>query len=257
MPFLASSKYILTFIIILGANDNPSASEFRSIYRKLLVCHQIVYKNDYGNCITDETGVLTVSSKQPPRKPTQNFPENIADDVVFHYDDLTNDNVEKFDQHMNAYMASIVENNIMSTLARNHKAECNICINVFSENNKINDPFIDKKRQTDSKVHQPCESTVTIITVINKISILLSQGNSFDYVLNTVFNHLATEALFDQSDFKHQSENDMAHKEGFIRKIVENYLKMKAEKIGNRISEEERGTYIRHKNKKNVHNAGQ
>lgn len=49
-----------------GRNTNPSTVEFRSAFRKLLVCHPLVTSVDH-NVITNATGILTVSSKNPNR----------------------------------------------------------------------------------------------------------------------------------------------------------------------------------------------
>lgn len=85
-------------------------------------------------------------------------------------------------------MASTVETNIMGIFKRNHKIECSVCINVFGENSKMSDSFINKKCLINPKIHQPCESTVKIITVINRVSVLLQQGNSFNYVVAAIQN---------------------------------------------------------------------
>lgn len=226
-----------------------------------------MYQNQCGkaNCIADETGVLTVSSRQLSKKPTNMASEpNDENEVEWNYADIydaINEEVGQFDNHLNAYMANIVESNIFLVLKHNHKAECSDCMQVFQENAKINDSFIHKKLETNpnNQLHQPCTSTVTIIKVINYISKLLSQGRSFHYISQTVLTHIPIDELFDRSNFEGHTymQGQLSHKEEFIRKIIENYLKIKAEKIGIRISEEERGEYIRHKNKKNTHNAGQ
>lgn len=232
------------------------------------MCHEIVYKNEYGNCIANETGVLTVSSRLSSKKSSNNIlsEQNSGNptELLFElpYEDIMIEDVEDmFDLHLNATMASNVELNISSTLERNYKIECSECIFVFHENQRIHDSFIDKKLNTNPsyRLHQPCESTVKILQIANKVSSLLAQGSSFEFTVQNILNYLPIDDLFNQSNFDEHTfiENKLAHKQQFVCNIVQNYLRMKADKIGIKISEEERGEYIRHKNKKNVHSAGQ
>lgn len=52
-------------------------------------------------------------------------------------------------------------------------------------------------------------------------------------------------------------ENYRDHKTHFLSNVIETYINMKAHKIGNKIRDEERGRYIRHKNTKLIHTSGQ
>lgn len=154
---------------ILGSNDNPSAYEFKSIYRKLLTCHQIVYRGHRANCISNETGVLTVSSRQLPQKPSQGLERGSnrsgdGTDFDFDYMAAIHEDIEKFDEHLNALIASSIENTIWKKLEQNTKLECEECKSVFIENQKIDDSLISMKIETKScDAHQPCRSTVGII----------------------------------------------------------------------------------------------
>lgn len=251
-----------------GDNDNPSAREFEGIYRKLLVCKEIVYKNNYANCISNDTGVLTVSSARPkPSKADGTPAQSYEIEIEFDYLAAIDEEIDKFDQHLCAYIASSIETKIKDTIEKCSKKECIECICVFAENSKFQDDFIALKSTTKS-LHKPCKSTVNIVKATNKILSLLENNRhtalSFTYerTLQTIMSHLLieelyTESLFDQHLMAEENSGIFTHKENFIRKVINEYMKLKSKKIGNRISEEERGEYIRHKNKKRVHEAGQ
>lgn len=99
----------ITFNNILGNNDNPSAEEFRAIYCKLLVCNNIVYKNNYGNCITNDTGILTVSSAPAINQCIVDHTSQRGDrfEIEFNYDEAIKEQIEKFDEHLNAFTAKL------------------------------------------------------------------------------------------------------------------------------------------------------
>lgn len=248
-------------------NDNPSAAEFQAIYRKLLVCKEIVYKNNYANCMTDDTGVLTVASSRSADKPTADYTFESGNlfEIEFDYYAAIDEEIGKFDQHLNSFIASTIESKLTETMKRCHKKECSQCIEVFNENDKVEDDFITKKNET-SLTNKPCRSTVDLVKATNKIlNLLVDQVVGLDvnvYVstIKKVMSLLNIQELFKQSNFNTHSQKKcglFTHKEEFICKIVSEYMKLKSQRIGSRITEQERGTYIRHNNKKRIHEAGQ
>lgn len=162
-----------------------------------------MYKNNYGNCITNDTGNIKSSKKK----------------------------------------------------------ECYRCIEVFQENSKIQNDFIMRIAQSS-----PCKSTFDIIKAADGIFNLLgnhqenASTEAYYNALKTVMINLNMEELFVHSDFElHECRPNtiLTHREEFIFKIVVEFMNMKSKKIGNRIAEENQGTYIRHNNKKRVHERGQ
>lgn len=261
--------------IIVGRNDNPTTEDFKRIYRQLLVCNQIVYKNDYtkSNCITDDTGVLTVSSYHEKSKVDSSTQRavhsNITFEIEFDYFEAINEELQKFDQHLCVYTASTIESTIIANLKKSHKNKCSNCIAVFYENEKADDEIIVMKRSTNTSFKIPCLSTVHIIIASNKIfnifenqSIESNTKKAYDGMIATIMNSLPIEELYTNSDFNthgqiNEDSSNLSHHEKFIYTVVNEYMKLKSKKIGSRISEEERGKYIRHNNKKRVHEKGQ
>lgn len=255
----------------IGSNDNPTANEFKRLYRKLLVCHEVVYDGKKANCITDETGILTVSSElvsesansAKSRQPRQTAPVDL-DELDYLYHEIIDEELEKFDEHLNAYAASKVEEKIKHAI-RTQKNKCNQCLQTFHQNEMISNSFIARKASTNEQI-QPCKDTVKIIKVINKIhSSLSDQEYDVETVRVTVLQYLDYEDLFNGTDFEDHNNVEMettrnsqiSHKEDFIRSIVEGYTNIKAHNIFRKISDEERGVYIRHHNRKQTHFAGQ
>lgn len=250
-----------------GSNDNPSAEEFRSIFRKLLVCKEIVYRNNYGNCISNDTGILMVSSARPVHQRTATNTLRIGRilEIELNFEEVIQENIGKFDEHSCAFNASTIEDKLIQTMNRCHKKYCVECIQVFEENEKANDEFLKLKNET-SKVRMPCISTVHIIKVTNKLCELLNVcgtmhcDNMYESVLKTVMQNLEIEKLYTNSNFAIHIKKEaslLSHKDEFIYKVVDEYMTLKSRRIGARISEEKQGKYIRHNNKTRTHEAGQ
>lgn len=244
----------------VGSNDNPSAPEFKRLYRKLLVCHEITYDGNKANCISNETGILTVSSEIIPQTKS-NLNLNPVPEVDFNYYEVINERLERFDMHLNAFAAFEIERKLMRKMKK-RKEQCMLCIQTFQENHKVDDQFLTRKNILD----QPCKSTVDIIKASNKMmSVLPDNEFNFESISSTILNHLDLEDLYANTVFEHydctakqkNSPNGISHKEHFILKVVKAYIIIKAQKIGCKIVDEERGVYIRHTNKKLIHTSGQ
>lgn len=227
---------------------------------KLLVCHEINYDGKRSNCISNETGVLTVSSEYIPSK-MQTRLQIIPIEVDFDYYATINEKLEPFDEHLNAYVATEVERKIIEKIRMANKTKCLQCIRVFQHDEKSNDQYLARNNS-----NQPCKSTVDIIKAANKILFYLpDEQYDVDSMLLTILNHLEEDELYLGTEFEEHAlmnyiEDEckqMSHKENFIRSIVRTFLYVKANKIGKKISDEERGEYKRHDNKKEVHFAGQ
>lgn len=246
----------------LGSNDNPSPYEFQNIFRKLLICHQFVYNGQGSNCKIDQSfPVLTVPANHFS-KMAPNILEASEVEIEFDYHDAITQTISNFDEHLNAYSASTVENVIIQKIKYAKKKECRNCFDVFSENIKANDEFMEKA-SAKRKLYQPCQSTVNIIKVCNIIiDRLAADGCSYNDVQKTIFMNLRTDELFLCTEFDdhHVENNDLTmitHKEKFILNVIDTFMNIKSQNIGNRIVEEQRGEYVRHTLKKQIQFSGQ
>lgn len=233
------------------------------------MCNEIVYKNDKGNCISNDTGILTVSSRAIPQPSKQRTDQGDTFEIELDYFQAVEEQIEKFDQHLCANIASVIETALIAKMRRYKKQECVRCIDVFEENLKFQDEFLTLQAGI-KPCREPCQSTVNIIKASNKIFDILEEqtilvNNSTHHkILRTIMFWLECDYVLDElyprSNFQfHCEEPDLSvkHKSEFIRKIINEYMNMKASKVGSRITQEERGKYIRHSNKKRVQEAGQ
>lgn len=248
----------------LGWNNNPTEVQFKSAYRKLLVCmpHQSARN---GNCIINSTNVLTVSSAHQPTQQISKLPLHQVEAIeidIEEFDNLLHEEIEPYDQHIRAIVASTVEKNIVKRISLRSVSGCQDCLAVFSENQRVFDEFIAKKDRTKRHT-QPCSSSVYIISACNSVFKLLQSHAhvNIDVMAKTIFNNLDTDQLYDSSLFQnHQNymTNNLTHKEQFIYDIIFEYLCLKSKKIGKRITiEEQNGRALRRKLTRNIILAGQ
>lgn len=66
------------------------------------------------------------------------------------------------------YTASLIESKVIENIKRCHKKECSLCINIFYENEIVEDEFIAMKNLS-RPLKTPCLSTVHIVKASNKI----------------------------------------------------------------------------------------
>lgn len=197
-----------------------------------------------------------------PKKPLSIQSETPFTNVIdVLYDDIIIQEITKFDQHINAIMAEKIEKTFKINRLRSSKTECQDCIDVFDENVKIRDELIAKQNAMNVS-SQPCVDTTNIVKVINKVTEFIGEGGSIIQNMHAVLKVLDIDRLYDQTNFENHngflpSPNNCTHKEQFLLNIINECLKLKARKIGARISEEEQGSYVRHKNRKSTHQYGQ
>lgn len=266
-PFQYSQDHLETYFALirssLGENNNPNAQQFSAAYRKLLFCvpHLSAHRT---NCNLDLVDILTVSSADQPRQPPIQNHLSIRNEIEIEmgYDELLNNTLDLYQQHMCAYLAVSIETKIVRNIEIRTISACQDCSKVFEENTKIFDCFVAKKNSI-----QPCSSTRDLIVVCDSV-LRLFQSNehiAFEKMSETIFKVLDIDRLYELSHFNDHRKaevnqiNDMGmtHKDQFIYSILEEYMHMKSKKIGKRITYEEQGQKIRRKATRNIIMAGQ
>lgn len=278
--FQFSQDHLETFFSLMrsrqGANNNPNTKQFEYAYRKLLICTPNL-SSRATNCIIDGTDLLTVSSVLQPaqKQATQQIQPSIQVmsaiekfQLEFGYYDLINSNIDDYERHTHAFVASNVQQKIMKNMEARSVSGCKDCWKVFDENTRLNDGLLAKKGQT-AHIIQPCISTVNILIVFSTIvKYLQSQITyiDFDILIRAIWPCLDTDSLYEASNFidhdGHSTASNSAilstHKEQFINSIIREYMHIKSIKICDRITtEEHKGRNIRKKHTKNVIFAGQ
>lgn len=258
--------YFSLIRLSLGWNNNPNETQFKSAYRKLLVCmpHLSARKT---NCIINSTNILTISSaqqleQQPSQLSFSEVEEIEIEEEIFH--NLLDVEVDPYEKHMRAIIASNIEANIVKKISKQSLSACQDCLHVFPENQKIFDSLIAKKKQT-KRHYQPCSSTIFIISACDLVfKRVQSEGFvKFHVLAKTIFTRLGIEDLYDSSLFHtHQNpankKTTLTHKEQFIFDVILEYFNMKSKKIGKRITiEEQNGRAIRRNLTRTIILAGQ
>lgn len=253
-----------TFSIIRnqqGRNDNPNAIEFRSAFRKLLVCHPLLTSRDH-NVITNATKILTTSATAKTR--TAPICPAIAQDPEFEfelcYESLIAEEIatmDKYQNHMSAYTALLIEQKISQQMKRANKSSCVSCTCVFDENEKINDSLLAMKYDNQNQAEQPCLSTIEIVIFSNavlKITASSDRNKNINSACKHICDNLNFDGLYNSSDFVHQDKN---HKIDFIAQVVKMFLTLKSQCASKRITQEEAGLAIRNRMNAQIHLAGQ
>lgn len=227
-----------------------------------------MYKNNYGNCIQDDTGILKASSARRVEQQatiSDTYKKGRVLLIELDFERIIQEKIEKIDEHLCAYAGSEIENKLIQKFTQAHKKNCTRCIEAFEENEKVDNDFLSMRSET-SMIRKPCISTVNIIRVANEICELAhtneteQSANTYESVLITTIDILDSDKLYTNTNFTSHGGSSaglFSHKDEFIWKVVNEYLTLKSKLIGARISEESRGKYIRHSNKKRVHEAGQ
>lgn len=156
--------------------------------------------------------------------------------------------------HMISYMACVLQNNIIEGrwYAR---ITCQKCLSAFSEDEYIDDEFIQIKIKTQ-KLRPAAKSTFQICFAAEK----LMEKYEFEpiensVVLNEILQIISLEELFLYSDSNTHSESD--HKLRLIGMIVNMFLKKRQEYIGRCNTLDAHKIFWRKKLKKIVHFKGQ
>lgn len=234
LTFRFSQDHLETFFSCIrsmnGCNNNPNTEQFAAAYRKLLLHNEIKSSAD-ANCRQSDVNILTVSSRRP--KLTENNgteyygTENAVDDEInlLNYEEtLTLDYVEdSLQNHAITYIASSIEKKVVKII------KCQECIQVIEENDKSCDSFVERK-STEIIIKQPCDSTVKICKISDKILSLYKYRNNIKYavVINEILKNVKFDDLYEKSDF-HIIHSDYMenHKYYFVKLIIEEFVKFK------------------------------
>lgn len=128
----------------LGSNDNPNAIEFKSAFRKLLICHPVMTSVDH-NVITNATGILTASSRSKKKPLTSsNSAQPFELELQLDYEDIMLvelDEMDPYDEHLCAYVAICIGDKFHQNV-KQYKYKCSKCAEVLQFGDKMNDELL-------------------------------------------------------------------------------------------------------------------
>lgn len=233
-----------------GCNDNPNAQQFEAAYRKLLVKNEIE-SSVHSNCLNDITQILNVSSRPKPKNNQEEIAkqlEKLADiDFILRNDD-DKENVPDYstlEKHSIAYIATKVEARVIS------RAKCDLCINVFFENEHINDEFINFKAKKE-QVHQPCKGTMQII---HSVDSLIKRHETQEVSLEAMVSYIYRNISMDMNIYT--ASDGHGHTEDLMKLIIRSYLDIKSTHVAKIVTRNSQKQLVRHIKLKEIHRAGQ
>lgn len=184
-----------------GNNENPTVEQFKSAFRKILINNEISAST--GSNGFDNLKIYFVSS-------TPNTAETQIDD--------THDNIETIehfcenDNLLDAYEEATIcriASDIEIKIRTQANFECDLCLNVLNENEKVSIDIFEKK------VHQPCIATVYVCKVAQKYFSIFSNKIKYDYahLVEVIQEEMIYKITFKNSDFSEHFD----HKTYFVR----------------------------------------
>lgn len=268
--FMLSQDFVELFFCKIrslhGFNDNPTVVQFMSAYKKLLSSANILASYDANVKVfksinmTSFIDILSISSKRPTLGEGVN--EKNISEIVAKNEEIIESELKLIAQNTStsslsdvmhtasvASIASLIEQRILQT----ENAYCKQCQLVLIENSKIENNLMVSKSAL-----VPCKSTYEICKKVNDYLKLIEHLNpekniNFNAIYLTVFQHLNIERLFEKSDFSDHAD----HKFFFVKKIVNEYIRIKLNYIAKSRTLIAQGKSLRTRLHKWIHFTGQ
>lgn len=243
-----------------GYNDNPISTQFAAAYRKLCVHNEVVCSKR-ANCIDQGTKILTVSSNRKPKSKQMSSvaidPEFDEEEDCFVYVPMDESSFgNNLHAHSIAFIASSIEEKIRTAKGSRRIVKCPSCIRTFTENEVIQDRFIEFKRRTENK-QQPCKSTVQICKLTESFLKGTNDQDKYESTVLKIMRSLPLDMLYPLSNFDSDEHSELNHKYNFIKCVVQVYLDFKSIDIAKGINSDAHFELIRSDLRKRIHFEGQ
>lgn len=274
MPYLATYRLSQDHLEMLfgriramnGCNDNPTAIQFKSAFRKLLhKCDIRISNSSNVSVIGCTSNVLTVTSRRA----------KLYDDLAGYVDQPNNEEtdglegVDNDDEYLRGleelersihvteipHLASIVfvANKIEDRLLSYDKIGCIHCIQTFVENEKVDAQYCLNERK------RPCKSTFQLCkltdTAIKSLSHCCSQSTFKQKIYVDVLSNINIGNLYVQN-FEDEG-HDIEHKNFLIKHIIDEYTRIKCSYLAKMKTLSMHKEFLRNQYRKNLHNTGQ
>lgn len=236
-----------------GNNSNPNEQQFTAAYGRLQLQNEITSSN-YSNCVSDVTKILEVSSGTK-RVPASADPFELQRLATYQNQiSIQTHEVSGLKSHSKAHLASELEKKVNKIIRLRKSKACTQCLNIFVENEKLNDIFIQFLSQM-KEISQPCKSTIHVITMVDNIleeydSQDISYPTMLAFILDQVF---SSSPLFESSEFGQEHD----HKLDFVKLLIETYIDMKCMNVCRLVTRCAQKILIRQYNLKETHREGQ
>lgn len=231
-----------------GFNDNPTIEQFCAAFRKIVVNNEIKC-SVLSNCV-DSLNILNVSSFRKSIQPIPNDEKITEFEAILDNDQHCEDKTEienceylldDLESASVAYTAGWIEMKIESS----NRFLCDQCMNVFEENDKIDDGI------QSSKSRIPCKTTFKICRTAHQFIKIFEKDPDYKYtrLLYDVMREIDFANAFSRTNFQeHES-----HKYYFIKPIVEEYIRIQVIYTAKKVTLKEQKVMLRKKLLKIIH----
>lgn len=233
-----------------GCNDNPTPTQFKSAYRKLLHQCDIQLSDDSNVTARGSSNILTVSSFT--------HHSSIAEDIlplshtteeeeqewneVLELESLENCNaiIDKNDSGI-SFVAYILERRLLTS-----NIYCNFCKDVLQKSSKVNDNLCINSEK-------PCLSTFYLCKLTD--SALKSYINTGPNFKQKIYLYVMNQIDFDQvfPEF-YLPEHDIDHKHFLIKFFIDEYMNKKCAYVAKQKTISLQKRYVRNSLRKLAHN---
>lgn len=221
-----------------GNNRKPDCQQFEAGLRKVLADKNI-HHSKHGNCTVINavseyypySNIGVVSSHRPEK-------EIIHTNIIYTEDDMqvllnglhrSNSGRSKLTDLSDtniAYVASTIEWKIV----KDKKYECQLCQNVFAENEKLQHVFTSEHHSSVS-----CRSTFEICRAADyflKLDVLKGQF-SINLIYQSIISSLSIDTLYENTDFEIHAHDKLA----LIKQILFQYIQYKGNVLSKSITD--------------------
>lgn len=240
-----------------GSNDNPTASQFVSAYRKLM-CTWDIDLSEYSNVrAVTSSNVLTVPSYPRKAKIDIETTMQIFESAAIDPDFTMNTHPELQEWRESIEWDQISQNS--------HLVEGQIDFGVAFTANKIGQQLIHNNIMDSEKIIDryaniingtPCRSTYQLCKFADMaLQVYINKGERMKLrIYLDVMNNICCDDLFPNF---YDPEHDIGHKPFLLKHIVDEYVNKKCAYVAKQLTLSLQKRYIRHNNRKRIHEAHQ
>lgn len=232
-----------------GNCENPPITMFQSALRKILI-HNEITSSRHSNCV-DDANILSTSSRQKYSNKLPVFRVEV-DQEQLEYDE---ESFYAITMNESDFLMTLTEEAMIATIAstieekicRSGRFECE-CISVLHRNEKVVGLTV------LDKLYPPCISTfnacktASILFEFCRTKITFNNSSLIEKIMQTIDFDFIFEQYF---------PCDLNHKQGFIKYIVGDFIRLKANYIAKNLTLIEQKILCRKVLQKRIHFSGE
>jgi len=239
-----------------GFNDNPSAKQFESSYKRLIVRHEIA-ASERGNCVPNDIPILFVTSakingrnKHYSREEDETFVDLFDHDYLSTWWSLS-----PFIEDVVAHISGFVVKKLLQ-----NKNMCNVCATFLISNNAETISKLTAIKNRGNLI-LPSEDVIEISrsaerTIREYSHLIFTKENIKQFITNivcrTIYDQVFTHMTNHKQNAFHKNQFNN-HKYQLIKEISNIYVRIRLFHEGKRATHADKKEYLRHTYTKLIH----